>query len=188
VRWLSRALCCALTLGSGVARAGPDAAGAVRALGATPFRVGGAAVGGSALLGAAALGTLGDALSLADANRWTSPILFGVGSGAVKRVALGLSQGGTGFLEGLRAEDVERLPEARAAYLGNAPFLGRLDTAWTGLGSLRLGAEDTFAGPALCLLRAVGARGPASSLAGFVRDERLRVLGPLVREQAQPEE
>lgn len=167
------------------AHAGPDVGGALRALAATPFRVTGDAVGGAGLIGAAAVGVCGDALSLADANRFTEPILFGVASGAVRRVALGLSQGSTGVLEGLRAEDVETLPEPRAAYLENAPGAGRLDTALTGLGALRLLLEDAVTGPALFALRGVGARGAAEDVSDFGRDERIRVLGPLVREGTQ---
>ena len=164
------------------AHAGPDIGGALRALVATPLRVTGDAVGAGGLVGAAALGLCGDGLSLIDANRFTQPILFGVASGAVRRVSLGVSQGATGVLEGLRAEDIERLPEAREAYLDNAPGVGRLDTALTGLGALVLGVEDAVAGPALFALRAIGASSAADSVARFTRDERIRTLGPLVRE------
>lgn len=166
------------------AHAAPDVGGALRALVATPFRVTGDVLGAGGLLAASALGLCGDGIALADANRWTEPILFGVGSGAVRRLALGVSQGATGVLEGLRAEDVERLPEARAAYLENAPGVGRVDTALTGLGALRLGVEDALAGPALFALRAAGAREAAERVAGWARDERIGALGPLAREAA----
>ncbi len=156
----------------------------MRALVATPFRVSGDVVGAGGLLAAAALGLCGDGIALADANRWTAPILFGVGSGAVRRLALGVSEGATGVLEGLRAEDVERLPEAREAYLENAPGVGRVDTALTGFGALRLGVEDALAGPALFVLRAAGARDAADRVGGWARDERVRALGPLAREDA----
>ena len=166
------------------ARAGPDPGGALRALVATPFRVAGDALGAAGLVTASAVGFLGDGLALADANRFTEPVLFGLLSGAVRRAALGVSQLSTGALEGLRAEDVERLPEPREAYLDNAFGAGRLDTALTGLGALRLGVEDVVAGPAVFATRLVGARGPAGAVEGFTRDERIRVLGPLVREDA----
>lgn len=166
------------------AHAGPDVGGALRALLATPLRVSGDVVGAGGLVGAAALGLCGDGLALVDANQFTEPILFGVASTPVRWLALGVSQGSTGVLEGLRAEDVERLPEAREAYLENAPGVGRLDTALTGLGALRLGVEDAFAGPALFALRAVGAGAAASRVSRFARDERIRTLGPLVREPA----
>ena len=175
--------CALLVLGSAQrAAAAPDPGGAVRALGATPFRVSGDALGGVGLVGAATLGLCGDGLSLLDANPLTKPVLFGALRGLVKRAALGLSQGATGALEGLRAEDVERLPEPREAYLDNAPGAGRLDTVLTGLGSLQLGLEDAFTGPTIAVLRAVGAREPAGAVSGWSRDERIRILGPLVRE------
>jgi hypothetical protein len=175
-----------LMLVAGRAAAGPDPEGAVRALVATPFAVAGDAIGAVGLVGASAVGLCGDGLSLVDANPVTKPILFGVASGAVRRVALGLSQGSTGFLEGLRAEDIQRLPEPDAAYLENAPGVGRLDTALTGLGSVRLLVEDALTGPALFALRAVGARGPADAVSDFARAERIRVLGPLVNEPPLP--
>jgi len=164
------------------AAAAPDPAGAVRALLATPFRVGGDAIGAAGLVTASALGLCADGLSLVDANRFTKPVLFGVTSTPVRWLALGVSQGSTGFLEGLRAEDVERLPEASETYLENAPGMGRIDTALTGLGALRIGLEDAVTGPALFALRAVGARGAAAAVDDFSRAERIRVLGPLVRE------
>lgn len=100
----------------------------------------------------------------------------------MRRVALALSQGSTGLLEGLRAEDVERLPEPSVAYLENAPGAGRLDTLLIGLGSLRLALEDALGGPALVLLRISGANGSAEQVSGWMRRERIRVLGPLVDE------
>jgi len=101
----------------------------------------------------------------------------------VRRVALALSQGSTGLMEGLRAEDVERLPEPSVAYLENAPGAGRLDTLLTGLASLRLALEDAVGGPTLVVLRIAGANQSASLVSGWLRDERIRVLGPLVREE-----
>jgi hypothetical protein len=170
------------------ARAAPEPRAAVHALVTTPFRVSGDAVGAVGLAGAAALGLVGDGVSLVDANRFTEPVLFGALSRLVRTAALGLSQGSTGALEGLRAEDVERLPEPRAAYLENAPGVGRVDTLLTAVGSLELALEDLFAGPAVAVLHGVGANGPARAVAGFARDERIRVLGPLVRESdAEPE-
>jgi hypothetical protein len=182
---LGRVALALLVLGCALrAAAAPDPGGAVRAFGATPFRVSGDALGGVGLVGAAALGLCGDGLSLLDANRFTQPMLFGAVSGLVRRAALGTSQAATGALEGLRAEDVERLPEPREAYLDNAPGAGRLDTVLTGLGALQLALEDAFAGPTLAVLRAVGAQTPAAAVWGWSRDERIRVLGPLVREPA----
>jgi hypothetical protein len=164
------------------AHAAPDPGAALHALLATPLRVTGDAVGAGGLAGAAALGLVGDGISLVDANRWTEPILFGALSTPVKWLALGVSQGSTGFLEGLRAEDVERLPEAREAYLGNEPGIGRIDTALTALGALRLALEDVVTGPARFALHAVGANDAARRVSDFARDERIRALGPLVQE------
>ncbi|MFI5316521.1 MAG: hypothetical protein ACHQ6T_12535 [Myxococcota bacterium] len=168
--------------------AAPDVGGALRALVATPLRVTGDALGAGGLLAASALGLCGDGLALADANRWTEPILFGVASGALRRLALGVSQGSTGALEGLRAEDIERLPEPREAYLENAPGAGRLDTALTGLGALRLALEDALSGPLLFALRGAGAHAAADAVAGWSRDERIRALGPLVHEDGDDTE
>ena len=179
----------ALALGLALrANAGPDPGGALRALGATPFRVGGDAIAATGLVDAATVGLCGDGLALLDANRLTRPVLFGFVSGMVRRAALGISQGTTGAMEGLRAEDVERFPEPAPAYLENAPGAGRLDTILTGLGSLQLALEDAASGPALALLRAVGAKDAASGVFGWSRDERIRVLGPLVHEPSEEEE
>lgn len=164
------------------AHAGPDLDGAAAALVSTPFRVAGDLVAVGGLSAASIVGLAGDGLALVDDNALTRPVLRGIPSTCVRRVALALSQGSTGLMEGLRAEDIERLPEPRAAYLENAPGVGRLDTLVTGLGSLRLAVEDAVGGPALVLLRATGARGAADWIANLQRDERIRVLGPLVDE------
>jgi len=177
------ALCFALQ-----ASAGPDPGGALRALGATPLRVSGDAIAAAGLVGAASVGLCGDGLALLDANRLTRPLLFGFFSGMVRRAALGLSQGATGAMEGLRAEDIERFPEPAPAYLDNAPGAGRLDTILTGLGSLQLALEDAASGPALAFLRGMGAKDAASAVFGWSRDERIRVLGPLVREVSEESE
>ena len=171
-----------LFAGAQSAVAGPDFAGAADALVSTPFRVSGDLIGAGGLSAAAVVGLAGDGVALFDDNPLTRPVLRGIPSTCVRRVALALSQGSTGLLEGLRAEDVERLPEPRVAYLENAPSAGRLDTLLTGLGSLRLALEDALGGPALVLFRAVGARGAAQSVSDWQRDERIRVLGPLAQE------
>jgi hypothetical protein len=179
------AIAAALWLAAGVAAAGPDwpdPAGSAQALVLTPFRVAGDVVGAVGLSGACVIGLAGDGVSLVDANPLTRPVLRGVASGAVRRVALGLSQGSTGFMEGLRGEDVERLPEPPAAYLENAPGIGRLDTFLSSLGALRLALDDALGGPTQAVLRLVGARAAAERVERFQREERIRVLGPLVRE------
>ncbi len=127
-------------------------------------------------------------MALVDANRFTKPVLQGIPSGCVRRVALALSQGSTGLMEGLRAEDVERLPEPAAAYLDNAPGAGRFDTLLIGLGSLRLVVEDALGGPALVLLHISGANETAESVLRWTANERTRVLGPLAREEGPESE
>ena len=161
------------------AQAGPDPGGAAAALVSTPFRVAGDLVGVAGLSAASVVGLAGDGVALLDANRATFPVLRGIPSGIVRRVALALSQGSTGLMEGLRAEDIERLPEPSVAYLENAPGAGRLDTLLTGLGAVRLVVEDALGGPTLVVLRISGANQSAEAVAGFMRDERIRVLGPL---------
>ena len=131
---------------------------------------------------ASVVGLAGDGVALLDANRLTNPVLRGIPSGCVRRVALALSQGSTGLMEGLRAEDVERLPEPSVAYLENAPGAGRLDTLLTGLGALRLAVEDALGGPTLVMLRISGANESAEHVSGWLRDDRIRVLGPLADE------
>ena len=173
------AVAAALWLGAGSAAAGPDPGGALEAIALTPFRVAGDAVGALGLTGAALVGLAGDGVSLLDANPLTRPVLRGIASGGVRRVAWALSAGSTGVMEGLRGEDVERLPEARAAYLENAPGVGRFDTFVTALGSLRLAFDDALGGPTQGVLRLVGARSAADRVAGWQRDERIQVLGPL---------
>ena len=163
-------------------QAGPDPSGAAEALVSTPFRVAGDAIGAVGLSAASVVGLAGDGVALLDANRFTEPVLRGIPSTCVRRVALALSQGSTGLMEGLRAEDVERLPEPGVAYLENAPGVGRLDTLLTGLGSIRLAVEDALLGPTLVLLRISGASESAESVTEWLRDERIRVLGPLARE------
>jgi hypothetical protein len=175
---------CFLLLAAREAQAGPEPRAALWALASTPFRVGGDVIGAGGLVTASAVGLVGDGLSFVDANPLTEHFLFGLLSGSVRRAALGISQLSTGALEGLRAEDVERLPEPAEAYLANAPGAGRLDTALTGLGTLRLGLEDLCAGPVLFALHGVGASGAAAQVESFTRNERIRVLGPRVREDA----
>lgn len=182
-RFLCQALAAALILAAaGPAHSGPDLGSAAAALVATPFRVAGDLVGTAGLTAASVVGLLSDGIALIDANRYTTPVLRGIPSGLVRRVALALSQGSTGLMEGLRAEDVERLPEPSAAYLQNAPGAGRLDTLFTGLGSLRLAFEDALGGPALVILHVFGANETARWIADGQRDERIRVLGPLADE------
>lgn len=160
------------------ARASPDPEGALRALLEAPPTLLGNTLGAGGLIAAAGLGLAGDALSLIDANPATRPFLRGVVSRALRRTALGISWTATGALEGLRAEDIERLPEARATYLAAAPGVGRLDTLLDGLGAARLAVGDLFAAPGLAALRLVGSAERGRALARRRREARIRLLGP----------
>ena len=167
---------------AGSVRSAPDPDAAVRALVSGPLAVVGDLAGGAGLIGAAMLGTAGDLASFADANRITRPVLRGAFSRGLHRLALGTSWVATGLLEGLRAEDVERLPEAPAAYLEAGPGLGRLDTGLDGLRTLQLGVGDTFATPARVVLHLVGARETAERVETWRTSARLEALGPLAGE------
>ncbi len=168
-----------LLLATGTARAGaPDLPGAGRALLAAPFDVAGDVVAGIGLLGASLIAAGGDAVALIDHNRWTTPVLRGFASTTVHAVAFALAWGSTRTLELLRLEDIERLPEPAAAYFDGAPFAGRFDGAASGVSALALGVDDLWSGPALGLLRAVGARGHSDALEQASLENRIRALGP----------
>ncbi len=160
------------------AGAAPDPAGAARALAHAPFVVAGDLCGAAGLASAAAIALAGDALALVDDNRLSRPVLRGVASGLVHRVALAASWIGTGALEGLRGEDIERLPEARATYLEAAPGVGRVDTLLDAGAALGLAAGDLASAPLLALLRAVGAGATADALELQRKEARVRALGP----------
>ncbi len=165
----------------------PDPTGAVAALLDGPFDVAGDLIGGAGLVVASGLGMAGDVLALIDRNRVTRHLLFGVLSRPTHALALGVSNGSSALLEGLRREDIERLPEPASAYLDSAPTAGRLDTLLSGLGSLGLAPGDLLAAPAIFGLRAVGAREPASGIARRRQEARTRALGPLPAEVAPDE-
>jgi len=171
-------LASALALPSGAAAAWPDPPGAVSAAIDMPLRAGGSAIGGLGLIGASLVALAGDAVAVVDANRWTEPWLRGAASGVVHRGALLVSTVSTSALEALRGEDIERLPEAHAAYLSAAPGLGRMDTALTGGAALRLAAGDLLSWPPLVVLRLVGAERTADRLAASRLDARVAALGP----------
>ena len=162
----------------GNAGARPDPPGALVAAIDMPLRVTGSAIGGVGLIAAALLGTAGDLVRLVDGNRFTEPVFRGVLSGAVHRGALLVSSASTGVLEGLRGEDVERLPEAHATYLEADPFVGRVDTGLTGVSALALAIGDLVAWPPLVVLRLVGAEETADRLAAARDDARVSALGP----------
>ncbi len=168
----------ALLLGAPRAVAGPDPAGATVALLRSPLDVAGDLFGAVGLWTASVVGLAGDGVALVDANRLTRPLLRGFASRTVHAVAWGISAGGTGALEILRHEDLERLPQTRAAYLDAAPGVGRLDTALGGFSALGLAWRDAFTGPAVGVLRATGAGEWADDVQVYRREARIRALGP----------
>ena len=169
--------------------AGPDPLGAVAALAQGSSRAAGDVIGGAGLVGAAGIALGGDGIALLDDNRLTRPALRGVLSGATHHAALAVSWSSTGVLEALRAEDIERLPEAIETYRSAAPFVGRLDTALSGAAALRLGVGDVCWAPVLSLLRLVGADEQASALIRRRTEARISALGPepLLRRGPEPE-
>jgi hypothetical protein len=167
--------------------AGPDPLGAVTALVQGTSRAAGDLIGGAGLVGAAGIALVGDGIALLDDNRLTRPVLRGVLSGATHHAALAVSWSFTGVLEALRAEDIERLPEAIETYRSAAPFVGRLDTALSGGAAIRLGVGDLSCAPVLSLLRLVGADAQASALARRRIEARIDALGPEPLPRRRPE-
>jgi hypothetical protein len=157
------------------ALAAPDPLGAWSELIGTPLRVTGDLLGATGLFGAAAVALGGDALAVLDA-RGDPP---GPMSGPIHRVAMAVSRGGTGMMEGLRDEDIERFPEARTTYVTARPGRGRVDTLLSGVGAVRLAVRDLWSGPALAVLRLVGASGWADRVSRGRDELRTRLLGPL---------
>ncbi len=159
-------------------QAAPDVDGALASLICGPLKAAGSGVGGTGMIASAGIALAGDIASLVDRNPITRPILHGAVSRALQRVALGLSWTTSGLMEGLRAVDIERLPEASAAYLLAGPGVGRLDTILGGLGALRLGLSDLVTTVPLTLLRASGVQGLSQRLAQRQLDLQVRTLGP----------
>jgi len=83
------------------------------------------------------------------------------------------------MMEGLRGEDIERLPEAKATYLMADPGIGRLDTTLDGVRAIGLGISDALTMTPLALLRLLGANRAAERLAQHQANARTRALGPL---------
>ncbi len=158
--------------------AGPDLPGALRTLIGAPLVMMGDAGGGLGLIGASLIATSGDVVSLVDDNRATAPILGGALSTGIQRIGLGLSGLSTGLLEGLRGEDVERLPEPPEHYLDTEPGFGRLDTALSGFGALRLAILDTLSAPLLFGSQLAGASTLSERLEHWRHEARVNALGP----------
>ena len=156
----------------------PDAKGAAIALVRTPLRVAGDLTGGLTQLGATGVALLGDAVSLVDANRVTKPLLRGGLSRTIGAAAFAVAWTGSQTLQLLRFEDVERLPEPPAAFIGSARSAGRLDSTLGGLATLTLGLRDALLGTSEVLLRASGASDAADRVAHHLYEARVRTLGP----------
>ncbi len=159
-------------------QAAPDVDGALESLIGGPLRAAGSVVGGAGMIASAGIGLAGDVVSLVDRNPITRPILHGAVSRALQRVALGLSWTTSGLMEGLRAVNIERLPEGSAAYLLAGPGVGRLDTTLGGLGALRLGISDVVTTLPLALLRVSGVQALAKRLLQRQVDLQVQTLGP----------
>jgi hypothetical protein len=157
------------------ALAAPDPLGAWAELIGTPLRVTGDLLGATGLFAAAAVALGGDVFAVLDARRGPP----GPVSGPIHRIAMAVSHGGTGMMEGLRDEDIERFPEARTTYVTARPGRGRIDTLLSGGGAVRLAVRDVWSGPALTVLRLVGASGWAGRVSKGRDELRIRLLGPL---------
>ncbi len=159
-------------------QAAPDVDGALKSLIGGSLRAAGSVVGGSGMIAAAGIGLAGDVVSLVDRNPITRPILHGAVSRALQRVALGLSWTTSGLMEGLRAVNIERLPEASATYLLAGRGVGRLDTTLAGLGALRLGISDAVTTIPLALLRVSGVQRLTKRLLQRQVELQVQTLGP----------
>ncbi len=159
-------------------QAAPDVDGALESLIGGSLRAAGSVVGGTGMIASAGIGLAGDVVSLVDRNPITRPILHGAVSRALQRVALGLSWTTSGLMEGLRAVNIERLPEASATYLLAGPGVGRLDTTLGGLGALRLGISDAVTTIPLALLRVSGVQGLTKRLLQRQVELQVQTLGP----------
>ncbi|MEE8557668.1 MAG: hypothetical protein V3T14_07265 [Myxococcota bacterium] len=157
----------------------PDLDAGWEALVETPFRVGGDLAGATGLLAAPAIALVGDALALLDATWVPEGPLHGWVSSPVYRLALAISWTGTGVLEGLRGEDIERFPEDPATYWTASAGVGRLGTCLAGVGAVRLAVRDALSGPTRVLLSLTGFRARAGRVKRAAEEARTRLLGPL---------
>ena len=159
-------------------RAAPDAPGAAIALVRTPLRVVGDLTGGVTQLAATGVALVGDGISLIDDNRVSRPLTHGALSKTVQAAGFAVAWTGSQLLQLLRLEDIERLPEPPAAFIGTAPGAGRLDATLGGLAVLALGLRDGLLGTSEGLLRASGANDAADAVAFNLEQARVRTLGP----------
>jgi hypothetical protein len=159
------------------ARAQPDIDGAVDALISTPFDTFGDVAGSAGMMFGALGGLTGDIVALVDDNEVTRVLLRGVFSTTIRRLSLSTSQTFTGAMEGMRAEDLNGLPEPIAHYMDPKDMSGRVDTFTKGLGALQLAVVDTVGNPTQFLMRLVGATSQADSVAKWQTDSRNNWVG-----------
>ena len=168
-----------LALAPARASAAPDPIGAVREAVSLPLRVAGDAIGGTTTLAATGLALVGDALALVDRAPGVRRVARGAPSRGVHHVAFALSWSGARALEALRMEDIDRLPELRAAFVDTRPGAGRLDLAAGAVEVTLLALRDALRGVATVGARAIGARRTADALVARRGDARDAVLGAL---------
>ena len=165
----------------GDATAGPDIDGAVDALISWPITTAGDVAGSAGLITSSVAGTVGDLVALIDDNEYSRVLLRGLVSKTIHRLALGLSQTFTGSMEGHRAQDFERYPEAIAAHMDAEAkdMSGRLDSLSAGVGGIYVAITDAVGLPLLVLSRGAGIQGATDPIEGWQKKARERYLGPV---------
>ena len=165
----------------GIASAGPDLDGSVRALWAIPLEASGDAIGAAGLITASVTGVAGDIVAVIDNNEYSKVVLRGIASMPIRRTALGISQLSTGALEGFRDSNFEQLPESEATYLAPDDVATRARTFGMGLGALGLVMVDSLTNTGLVFTRAVGAVGANEALESAQTDARSAWIGSATR-------
>ncbi len=165
------------------AEAGPDVGGAVDSLASTALDPAGDLIGGGSLISASLIGIVGDIVSVLDDNNVVEPFLGGLISQPIRRVALGISQMGTGALEGFHAGDRKNLPEAAGNYLDPQGDAGavvetRVKTFAMGIGAIPVAVVDLLTDAGMIFTKLVGAEGATGTLSGWHNDTHNSVFGP----------
>jgi hypothetical protein len=168
-----------LLISAGEAKAGPDVDGAVKALIDTPINTTGDLIGSAGLITAGVAGGVGDLVAFIDDNEYTRVVLRGIVSKSIHRLALGMSNMGTGGLEGLRAEDLQAYPEAAAVYMEPQGPAVRVDDVLDGIGGTYVALTDALGNPLLMVLRGGGATDQAASVDKWQAAVRDRYFGPV---------
>ena len=163
------------------ATAGPDIDGAVDALISWPISTFGDVLGSAGLITSSVTGCAGDLVALIDNNKYSGVVLRGLLSKTIHRFSLGVSQTFTGAMEGYRAQDFERYPEAIAAHMeAEAKDMGgRLDSLSAGVGGIYVAITDAVGLPLLVLSRGAGIQGATDHIEGWQKKVRERYLGPV---------